>query len=418
VRRVRIVTPAAHTPIEIAKEIRMTMIALLTAWAAIGVSTGYEPAADGQLEYIVQIEPQLLDGLVEGNDITSAIPRGLDVRHFRVTIGSGKLPKIAAADPAARNTANRLPTSDGQPLAPPGDEATEVRSGYQPLAGGSGEYVVEITPTGLNDLHSHDLTGDLPAGMPVTRLRVSTQQGSAPAATAPPASAPASDFVSNTSGVGPGLGQSLGAAAAEPSDGSDLVEVPESDRNLLQPADAPLAAGQSGGSQFDPQQASPRLDWPVDPLATPNPQPTGAQPKTQISLPPPPKQTIAGGRDPVGEKNPAFGDRRAPLPGQLAPDPQATALPGKNVTYDESPRTEHQAQKPSTAQRRVTNALESAEEAMNEEVKENPWLSLTLAVALCMSIGANVYLVWIAWDARNRSRMLLDKFHAGEVSLT
>ncbi len=156
----------------------MTMTAILVALAALGVDSGYEPAADGKLEYIVQIEPQLVASLVQGQDITSELPRGLDVRHFRVTIGTGKLPRLAVS---GRSTRNRFPaTSDGSAAAP-GVETQDVRVGYNRLGNQDGEYVIEITPTGLGDLNQHDLTGDIPADLAITRMRISTQPGSAPA---------------------------------------------------------------------------------------------------------------------------------------------------------------------------------------------------------------------------------------------
>ncbi len=55
---------------------------------------------------------------------------------------------------------------------------------YPPLAMGDGEYVIEITPTGLGDLDQHDLTGDIPPNLAISRVRISTQPGSAPDDTA------------------------------------------------------------------------------------------------------------------------------------------------------------------------------------------------------------------------------------------
>ncbi len=64
---------------------------------ACGVDTGYEPVDDGHLEYIIQIEPQLVGSLGTGHDVTSEVPRGLDVRHYRLTVGTAVLPRIPAA---------------------------------------------------------------------------------------------------------------------------------------------------------------------------------------------------------------------------------------------------------------------------------------------------------------------------------
>ena len=110
----------------------MNTLAILIALTTLGVESGYEPATDGQLEYIVQIEPQMVPQLAKGQDVTSELPRGLAVRHFRVTIGTGKLPKQALD---GRSTRNRLPTDgQGAAAAQSGIETQDVRVGYQPLA--------------------------------------------------------------------------------------------------------------------------------------------------------------------------------------------------------------------------------------------------------------------------------------------
>lgn len=82
----------------------MSSIVILAAVAALGIEVGWEPLAEGGHEYTIQIEPQLIDTLVEGTDIVSEVPAQLHVRRYRVTIGSGKLKRndgeIQAALPA------------------------------------------------------------------------------------------------------------------------------------------------------------------------------------------------------------------------------------------------------------------------------------------------------------------------------
>ena len=114
----------------------------------------------------------------------------------------------------------------------------------------------------------------------------------------------------------------------------------------------------------------------------------------------------------------------------MTADPQSAPLTGKNVTYsDQDPSdeqaTEHQTQKPSqdekkspgTAKKSGDN-LELAEEELAEATKAWPWYSLGITLLLFLSIGANVYMGWVAWDARNRARSLLERFHAGEATLS
>ena len=109
----------------------------------------------------MQIEPQLLDTLARGNDITSEIPAGLDIRHIRVTVGTGDCrARLAPVRQQPVPAAAGLASISRRPLEPAGVESPDVRSGYQPS---DGEYVIEIPPAGLHDLDNQDLTVDVPA---------------------------------------------------------------------------------------------------------------------------------------------------------------------------------------------------------------------------------------------------------------
>lgn len=79
----------------------MNAIALLLATSAVGVDVGWQPAEGGGLEYIIQIEPQLLEVLKNGKDLTSEVPPGLNVRRYRITVGSAALPQQGERPPAA-----------------------------------------------------------------------------------------------------------------------------------------------------------------------------------------------------------------------------------------------------------------------------------------------------------------------------
>ncbi len=78
------------------------MIAITTLIAAsmIGVETGWQPIEEDQLEYIVRIEPQLIEAMRDGESVTSEIPPQLrGVRRYRIVVGNadtdGKpLPRI------------------------------------------------------------------------------------------------------------------------------------------------------------------------------------------------------------------------------------------------------------------------------------------------------------------------------------
>ena len=66
----------------------MTTLTMLIGLATLGVETGWQPVGDGDLEYIIQIEPPLLDALQSGQSITSEIPADLrGVRRYKIIVG-------------------------------------------------------------------------------------------------------------------------------------------------------------------------------------------------------------------------------------------------------------------------------------------------------------------------------------------
>ncbi len=70
--------------------------AMLTA-AVLGIDVSWQPLNEGGVEYIIQIEPDQVDRMVKFDDLVSEVPKGLDVRRYRITIGSETLPKPTAS---------------------------------------------------------------------------------------------------------------------------------------------------------------------------------------------------------------------------------------------------------------------------------------------------------------------------------
>ncbi|HBO43200.1 MAG TPA: hypothetical protein DD670_04555 [Planctomycetaceae bacterium] len=74
--------------------------ALCIATVVLGIEVGWEPDADGDLEYIVRIEPELAAPLLEGKPVRfSVLPEHRGVRHFRVEVGAGKPPREGTLPP-------------------------------------------------------------------------------------------------------------------------------------------------------------------------------------------------------------------------------------------------------------------------------------------------------------------------------
>ncbi len=89
----------------------MNPLLVLLATAALGVEVGWEPLPGGGHEYTIQIEPQLLGMLERGTEeIFSEVPPELDVRRYRIKVGTGQLP---------RNLGQPATPEPGQPDRPP-----------------------------------------------------------------------------------------------------------------------------------------------------------------------------------------------------------------------------------------------------------------------------------------------------------
>lgn len=111
----------------------MNSAALLVATALVGVDYGWRPDDDGQLEYLVQLEPALVRSMEQGTEVISELPPEVrDVRRFRISIGSAALPRenlprrfapraeipAAAIEPIEKGVGERKaarPTSDRAP---------------------------------------------------------------------------------------------------------------------------------------------------------------------------------------------------------------------------------------------------------------------------------------------------------------
>jgi hypothetical protein len=114
----------------------MSSLFILITAAALGIEVGWEPLAEGGHEYTIQIEPQLLEVLQRGEDeIFSDVPPELNVRRYRLMVGTGKLARVFSR-PEERNepaVATRPPRDlqTNEPHLPP---QTEEPHTAQPAA--------------------------------------------------------------------------------------------------------------------------------------------------------------------------------------------------------------------------------------------------------------------------------------------
>ena len=108
----------------------MSPLLILIAASALGVEVGWEPLPEGGYEYSIQLEPDLCDLLRRGTDeITSEVPPHVNVRRYKMFVGTGKLPRVdGPAEPAAAPAAPQLPRESGSHKsadAPPADGHSE-----------------------------------------------------------------------------------------------------------------------------------------------------------------------------------------------------------------------------------------------------------------------------------------------------
>ncbi len=248
----------------------MNGFALLLATALLGVDYGWQPASDGRLEYIIQLEPVTLIALREGQEVVSQIdPFVRDVRRFRIRVGTDVVPRLGTPAP---ETAAAPPTASAPP---PG-----VSYGWQPVNAQQVELFVQIAPDRLIALQNDPIVGEIPFELRnVARVRIRSgvaelprQNLAAPAPIAPvSATAPSGNQpVVGLGGPAPAAGNGLGAAVG-----------------------TGAAAGLAGAAA-----ANPASSWPANNVNPAARQPSRYDPPANAAGPTPGAATAAPAGDP------------------------------------------------------------------------------------------------------------------------
>jgi hypothetical protein len=93
----------------------MHTIVLLAA-SVLGLDYGWQPLTGGGFEYIIQIEPELLDSLQAGETLRSDLPPYLrDVRSYRIQVGRGPVPRLGNPQAAVAETPASEPPQTPEP---------------------------------------------------------------------------------------------------------------------------------------------------------------------------------------------------------------------------------------------------------------------------------------------------------------
>ena len=102
----------------------MCGLVVCLATVVVGIDAGWQPLDEGGIEYLIQIEPQLLDALRSGETaelLRSEIPTHVrDVRAFRISVGNAELPRLLPTPKPEVPVAEPLvldPPADVKPLA-------------------------------------------------------------------------------------------------------------------------------------------------------------------------------------------------------------------------------------------------------------------------------------------------------------
>ncbi len=124
---------------------------LLITSAVLGVDFGYQPTDQGQLEYIIQIEPDAIEKLKSGEAIQVGLPPNVQrVQVFRVQVGDAELPKIlptAYEEPVNEKEKDigLMPTESPKLTAPP--ESTSAADNKPALGDELAQYIPRQTRT-------------------------------------------------------------------------------------------------------------------------------------------------------------------------------------------------------------------------------------------------------------------------------
>lgn len=418
----------------------MNGITVLVSLAVIGVDYGWQPLPDGQLEYIVQIEPSLLDELENGEEIVSEIlPEARGVRRFRIRVGTGDVPRIARSQgnttprrqsPGGSDRPSRgAGAGRGSAVLPPrvnegasstvtgevGPSGDDFRpDGFlnlpppPPLLGPDGKSSVLVPPGGPSG-------GSVPAGGDTQEVLPPAVSGGA---------ADASPPSPGTANPAPPAGSNAGTSntTAPSESGSTSRPRPEQPSTGIYPPpfkSQPAFPNRSNGTVLPPGEENdsnrndssellPPDSQPVRPVpapssdsGSPNPIPfgkSGVKPPTADATvthgPTPPTSPSAGQEgvsaitsDSESAPEQLQANAAASEPSELSGDPDAAAL------------------KP------------AMDEKTAEELAPKPWTPLVLtSLALFASLAANAYLGWVGLGIYQRYRDVVSQLHQAQAS--
>ena len=408
----------------------MYAICFLTI-AMVGVDVGWQLVENGDLEYIIQIDPQQARSLKAGDVIEVGVrPQLRHVRRYRIVVGSGSLPRQSGEASAESNLVENQSRRATAPLenlgpsivVPPGrsdppekenssDWTAVDESGVRSPS--TGNATIPTVPIDANPLSS--------------TAEVAANPKSVGDLAEPPASLPTT----------PSRGEEKDASRREPRYGNlesspphenmqnsenitryrygDSVPIDPPGNLAEDPTKTPAGSARNEDAFSQAQQAAPY----------------------QIPLPPPPEVALSTDLETNDAKSSpdiaALGSdrmrsketpRATPLPVTPAPGNHLGVVPATSQL--ESKANDPKETIPTADRLSATTSQDPAfpsepsianQASSQHELplpvqtdQQKPWLPFTLTLcALFASLGGNLYLGWITWDIRNRFREIVGR---------
>jgi hypothetical protein len=264
--------------------------------------------------------------------------------------------------------------------------ALGIDVGWQPLETGGVEYIIQIAPSEVDRLQSlDDLISDVPANLDVRRYRITIGKGELPQVTPKTSTkVPVDDAATSPTDDAPKT-YVIPAVVIEPNE-TELQQAT---------ANKPITGSRDPEPEDEELLAAPPRSRPIEPKQD------RLAPRMSDSLFDQPPPTRSYRSDEREKDEPSF-----------SPPKRTIAPPRQTVELAED--EEYQVRKAPTFSTPVRTATlpRDRSSAADTDAGE-PWMPmLTSLFLLFMSMGANLYLGWIAWESRIRYRMLLDKFRA------
>jgi hypothetical protein len=114
------------------KQQTMNPILILIATSAFGMDVGWEPLPEGGHEYTIELDPQVLEQLGAGEEVVGKVPPDIDVRSYRIFVGTEKLVRHGGNPRQVARPATPEPSTEESDVTRPRQPQSEEQLAPQP----------------------------------------------------------------------------------------------------------------------------------------------------------------------------------------------------------------------------------------------------------------------------------------------